>query len=201
MSQQLPETWFIRDGRINAGITWLLVVILVVVAIGALLEGLLVRMTVAAVAAVVAVVPAVVRRTWTYTVPWPLLLVCSIPVVSGTLEPTILVEFVTGLSIAALGMLLVVALQLTSSVRMTPGFAVVFVVLATMATVGFWALGSAASARWFGTAFLETNEELMHVFTVAALAGLAAGVVFSLYFRHQLRRNRARAGGEEVWTP
>jgi glucan phosphoethanolaminetransferase (alkaline phosphatase superfamily) len=201
MSQQLPETWFITDSRLNAVLTWVLVALLVLVAVGAFLDGLLVRMVLAGVAAFVALAPALARRSWTFTVPWPLLLVCSLPLVTGTLEPTLLTGFVTGLSIAALGMLVVVALQLTTTVRMTPLFAVVFVVLATMATAGFWALGSAASARWLGTTFLETNDELMYVFTVAMLSGLVAGGVFRLYFATRLRANRARAGGEEVWAP
>ncbi len=198
MSHQLPEDWFIKDTRINAAIAWLLVGLLVTVAITAFLEFLLVRMALAAVAAFVAIAPALVRRTWTHTVPWPLLLLCSLPLAAGAVGPGFVTDFVTGLSIAALGMLLVVALQLTSSVRMTPNFAVFFVVLATMATAGFWAVGSAASARYLDTAFVETNDDLMMLFTAATLAGVVAGGLFRLYFRRRLRANLERAGGEEV---
>jgi hypothetical protein len=198
MSQQLPEEWFLKDTRVNAAISWLLVGLLVAVAITAFLEFLLVRMALAAVAAFVAIAPALVRRTWTHTVPWPLLLVCSLPLAAGAVGFGFFADFVTGLSIAALGMLVVVALQLTSSVRMTPNFAVFFVVLATMATAGFWAVGSAASAQYLGTAFVETNDDLMVLFTAATLAGVVAGGLFRVYFRRRLRANAERAGGEEV---
>src|SRR6056297_1811134 len=198
MSQQLPDEWFIKDTRINAAIAWLLVGVLVAVAITAFLEFLLVRMALAAVAAFVALAPALVGRSWTHTVPWPLLLVCSLPLTAGVVGLGFVANFVTGLSIAALGMLVVVALQLTSSVRMTPNFAVFFVVLATMATAGFWAVGSATSARYLGTPFVGTNDDLMMLFTAATLAGVVAGGLFRLYFRRRLRANLERAGGEEV---
>lgn len=198
MSQQLPEEWFVRDSRINAAISWLLVIALVVVAITALFELLFVRMALAALAAFVAIAPALVSRAWTRTVPWPLLLICTIPLSVGGIGLSFLADFVTGLSIAALGMLVVVSLQLTGRVRMTPNFAVFFVVLATLATAGFWAVGSAVSAQYLGTVFVETNDDLMMIFTAATLAAFVAGGLFRAYFRHRLRANLDRIGGEGV---
>ncbi|WP_440991770.1 hypothetical protein [Haloarchaeobius baliensis] len=198
MSQRLEEVWFLRDSRVNAVITWTIVAALVLVAVQAFFAVLFVRMALAAVAAFVAVTPVLVSRSWTHTVPWPLLLVSALPLASGVLAPGFFGDFVTGLSIAALGMLVVVALQLTGSVQMTPGFAVVFVVLSTLATAGFWAVGSAASARYLGTPFLETNDELMIVFTAATLAGFVGGGLFWAYFRRRLAANRETVGGEGV---
>ncbi|WP_340102190.1 hypothetical protein [Salinibaculum salinum] len=198
MSQQLPEEWFVRDSRINAAIAWLLVGALVVVAITALLNFLLVHMALAAVSAFVAIAPAFAARTWTRTVPWPLLLVCTIPLSVGAIEASFFAGFVTSLSVTALGMLVVVALQSAGLVRMTPNFAVVFVVLTTMATAGFWAAGSAASAQYLGTTFVETNDDLMAIFTAATVAGFVAGGLFRLYFRRRLRANLDYLGGEGV---
>lgn len=198
MSQPLEEAWLLRNSSVNAVVAWLLAAVLVLVAIQAFLEVLFVRMAVAAVAAAVAIVPALASRSWKRTIPWPLLLVCAIPITTGVVGPSFVGEFVTGLSIAALGMLVVVALQTTSSVRMTPAFAIVFVVLSTLATAGFWAVGSAALATYLGTPFVESNDELMRLFTAAALAGLVAAAVFWAYFRRQLAANRAALGGEGV---
>ncbi|MFO7926013.1 hypothetical protein [Natronomonas sp.] len=197
-NQQLPEEWFVKDSRINAAISWLLVIALVVVAITALFELLLIRMALAALAAFVAIAPALVSRAWTRTVPWPLLLICTIPLSLGSIGLSFLADFVTGLSIAALGMLVVVSLQLTGRVRMTPNFAVFFVVLATLATAGFWAVSSAVSAQYLGTVFVETNDDLMMIFTAATLAGFVAGGLFRAYFRRRLRANLDRIGGEGV---
>ncbi|WP_171006566.1 hypothetical protein [Halalkalirubrum salinum] len=197
-SQQLPEEWFIKDSRINAAVSWLLVGALVVVAITALFDLLFVRMALIALAVFVAVIPAIVSGTWTRTVPWPLLLLCTIPLSIGGIGLSFLSDFITGLSVAALGMLVVVSLQLTGQVRMTPNFAVFFVVLATLATVGFWAVGSAASAQYLGTSFVETNDELMIIFTAATLAGFVAGGLFRVYFGRRLQANLDRLGGEGV---
>ena len=197
-SQQLPEEWFIKDSRINAAVSWLLVGALVAVAVAALWQFLVSRMLLAALAALVAIVPALVSRTWTRTVPWPLLLICTIPLSIGGIGISFFVDFVTALSVAALGMLVVVSLQLTGTVRMTPNFAVFFVVLVTLASAGFWAVGSAASAQYLGTAFIETNDELMIIFTAATLAGFVAGGLFRIYFRRRLRANLDHIGGEGV---
>ena len=200
MSQQLPEEWLLADTRVNAAIAWALVAALVVVAITALLELLLARMALAAVAAFVAVTPALVERRWTRTVPWPLLLICAVPLSTGAVGGNFFTDVVTGLSVAALGMLVVVAFQSAGSVRMTPNFAVFFVVFATLSTAGLWAILAAGSAYYFDTPFVETNDELMMVFNAAALAAFVAGGIFRLYFRRQLRANRDRVGGEGVST-
>lgn len=180
---------------------WALAGALVVVAVSAFLDLLFARMALAAVAAFVAITPAIVERRWTRMVPWPLLLICAIPLSTGALGSSFFTDIVTGLSIAALGMLVVVAFQSTGSVRMTPNFAVFFVVFATLATAGLWAILAAGSAYYFDTAFVETNEELMITFNAAALAALVAGGVFRLYFRRQLKANVARVGGEGVSAP
>lgn len=188
MSQQLPEEWFVQDERINATVAWALTAVFVGIALLAFLNGLLVSMAVALVAAIVAVVPPLVGGTWTRTVSWPLLLVAAIPLAVGATAPTFFRVVVVGSSVATLGMLVVVALQLTTTVRMTPAFAVFFVTLATLATAGWWAVGSAVSARYLGTRFVQTNDELMLVFTAAAIGGIVAGLLFRWYFRRLLAR-------------
>ncbi|MFC7138094.1 hypothetical protein ACFQRB_19715 [Halobaculum litoreum] len=200
MSQQLPEEWFVRDERVNAGIAWTITAVLAAIAVAAFLGGLLAMTAVAAVATFVAVVPPAVARTWRRTVSWPLLLVAAVPLAFGTGRPGFFGGVVVGVSVATLALLVVVALQLVTSVRMTPGFAIVFVVIATLATAGFWAVGSAASAVLFETAFVETNDQLMVVFTAAAVAGVGAGLLFRWYFRRLLARDGERAAEDPEAT-
>lgn len=188
MSRQLPEEWFVRDARVNAAISWVVTVVLAGIAVAAFLAGLLAVLAVAAVATFVAVVPPLVAGAWTRTISWPLLAIAAIPLVVGTGQPGFFGEVIIGLSVATLALLVVVALQLVTTVRMTPNYAIAFVVIATLATAGFWAVGSAASAVLVGTAFVETNDELMYVFTATAVAGVGAGLVFRWYFRRLLSR-------------
>ena len=89
-------------------------------------------------------------------------------------------------------MFVVVALELTTAIRITPQFAIFFTVIATLATAGFWAVGSAASAAYLGTMFVGTNTELMTTFTASLIAGVIAGGLFWLYFRRRLAANVER---------
>ncbi|SDN22365.1 hypothetical protein SAMN04487949_3681 [Halogranum gelatinilyticum] len=200
MSQALPEERIIEDARRNAAIAWVLTALLVVVAAVSFFAGLFVDMAVAAVAAAVVLVPAFAHRTWTRTVPWPILLLASLPLVVRAFEPSFLADTVAALGIAALALLVVVVLQLTTTVSMTPNVAIGVVVIATLATAGFWALGSAASARYLGTGFVETNDQLMGIFTSALVASLAAALLFRWYFGRVLEANREAEPIEEVRT-
>ncbi|KZN23445.1 hypothetical protein A4G99_14650 [Haladaptatus sp. R4] len=182
----------------NAMIAWALAIVLVALAIVSFLNVLLVETVMAAIAAFVAISPAVVFRSWTRTVPWPLLLIASLPLFVATARPEFFGEIVTGISVATLAMLVVVALELTTTVRMTPQFAVFFTVIVTLATAGFWAVGSAASATYLGTTFIKTNTELMTIFTATLIAGIVAGVLFWLYFRRQLAANADRSRGSST---
>jgi hypothetical protein len=198
VSQQLPEQLFIKDSRVNAAISWILTMGLLIVTGVSLASFLLVDVIFAGVAAFVAIVPALVYRSWTTTVPWPILLLVSLPITFGVIQPTFFEDIITGLSISALAMLVVVALQLISSVRMTPVFAVVFTLIATLATAGFWAVGSAFSAAYFGTTFVETNTQLMLIFSATFLAGLVAAGIFRWYFRRTLEQNVDQSGERVV---
>ncbi|MWG35754.1 hypothetical protein GQS65_14885 [Halomarina oriensis] len=182
----------------NAVIAWFFTVLMVLGTVVYLLEGLLVDTVLAAATAAVALVPPLVYRSWKRTVPWFLLFVATIPVGAGAYGPTFLGDVVDGVGIATLALLAIVALQSTTALRMTPNVAVGFVVVTTLAFTGFWALGSAASARFLGTTFLETNDELMTVFTAALLASLVAGGVFRWYFRRKLRATLDAEGIEGV---
>ncbi|SDC44256.1 hypothetical protein [Natrinema hispanicum] len=191
MGQERPKEWFVTDTRANAVLTWALTGALSITVITHLFAGRFVGAAFAAVAVAVAVVPPLIARSWTHTLPWPLLTIASLPLALAPLQPTLRVQFVVGIGVAALGMLVVSALQLTTTLRMTPAFAVVFVVIATLAVAGFWAVGSAFAAAYLGGTFAETNDELMRTFSVALIAGLASGLVFWQYFRWQLRRTHA----------
>ena len=189
MSQRLPEEWFIADERTNAAIAWLFAVVIAVSAVGNFFAGELVAAAGAGVAVAVAAVPAWVERSWQRTIPWPLLALTVLPFALSAAGLPFLAEFVKGIAVATLALLVVVCLQLTTTVRMTPGFAVWFSVIATLGIAGIWAFGSWVSAEYLGTAFFETNTELMLFFLTTFVAGLVAAGVFVWYFRRRLRRN------------
>jgi hypothetical protein len=201
MSQQLPSNWFLRDKFLNALVAWFLVGTLVAAFLGSILQGLLAQAAIAGVTALVALIPPVSSRSWVRMMPWPLLLIASLPQAIGLFQLDFVADIVVGVGLATLALLVVVALQMTTTLRMTPSFATVFVVIAALAVVGLWAVGSAFSAAAFGTAFVKSNDQLMVIFTAAAIGGISTGIAFRWIFRRRLREEIAATdtpGGEYV---
>jgi hypothetical protein len=144
-----------------------------------------------------AVMPAVFRRRADAMVPWEVLALASVPamgrlfVIGRTVGGVTLTgRITTYVAVAAAALILAVELDVFTPVRMTHSFAVLFVVVATVATAGVW-----AEVRWLSDTLLGTSvlldgrpehaieTALMWDFVAAAVAGVAAGVVFEYYFR------------------
>ncbi len=182
------EDWFVRDTEANAALSWILLGIVVAFAVTAVLFDQLVVAGFAIAVAAVGIAPMVASGSWREMLPFPFLLVAAFPLAVGVFRPDFATEFVSALAIATLALLVVVDLHLLTAVRMTPGFAVFFVVITTMAVAGFWAVGAGFAHDTWGTPFVQTNRRLMYVFIAATTGGLVAGGVFRWYFR---RRERA----------
>lgn len=182
--------------RRNAVVGWVVVAFLGASVVGNALGGERLWAGFVAVVLALAVIPPVVNRDWTVMLPWEVLVVAALPAVGrsfATVELTS--DLAVYLSVAALALVVAVELHAFTPVRMTYGFAVFFVVVATMATAGTWAV-----ARWsldvlLGTQFLlepgvderVIHDELMFEFVYSTVAGLVGGAVFELYFRRFAR--------------
>lgn len=189
----LPETAAIEDrlaglfrsGRRNALIAWAMVAVLVGVFVESLLEfDLLPMMLIAAITAVV-LAPAVAARSPQVMLPWELLGLALLPMLVRVLLGGELGVFATYLAIAALALIITVELHMFTSLRVTPWFAVLFVVMTTMATAAALTIIRWNTDRVLGTTYLTTNEALMAEWIYVTLAGLAAGVLFEAYFRRR----------------
>jgi hypothetical protein len=191
----------LRDERLNAVLAWLVTGVVVLTAIGSVLAGDLPWAAfAAAVGALILVPPIAFRSPWTM-LPWEVLLLACLPVLGRTLA-TVRTgnQVATYLSVAALALIIAVELQAFTSVRMTPTFAVVFVVVTTMAVAGVWAV-----ARWsvdvlVGTELLlvpgqseaAIERAVMLEFVASTVAGLLAGIVFEFYVRRRARLDTRR---------
>jgi hypothetical protein len=152
--------------------------------------GLLVALT--ALVPVLAGDPAV-------TVPSELAALVAVPVVVRAFG--VLPGVTPFLAAAGLALLAAVVLDAFTSLSMTPRFAVVFVVVVTMAFAGAWATVIFAADALFGTDFLTGQTELMWDLVGATAAGLLAGVVFELYFEYSGRVRRLRGSGRTHSEP
>ena len=179
-----------RDGRTNAVIAWSMIAVLVGVFVESLLDFDLLSMVLIAAIGAVVVAPAVAARNPQVMLPWEVLGLALLPVLVGALLGGEVGVFATYLAIAALALIITVELHMFTSLRLTHWFAVVLVVMTTMATAAVWAILRWNMDRMLGTSYLTTNEALMIEWIYVTLAGFAAGVLFDAYFRRRGSRLR-----------
>lgn len=131
---------------------------------------------------VVAVVslPATTTRDWLAMVPWPLLSLAAIAVVAKALH--VYPEIAGDLAIAALALIVVINLDVYTSVELSRRFVVVFCVLTTMALEALWIIVQFYSDSWLGTGFLRSQTELQENIVVVTAVGFAVGALFYWYF-------------------
>ncbi|MFW5917219.1 MAG: hypothetical protein ACOCRD_02280 [Halorubrum sp.] len=183
-----------RSGRTNALIAWAMVAVLVGVFVESLVDFDLLPMALVAAMTAVVVAPAVAARDPRVMLPWEVLALALLPVLVRALFGGELGTFATYLAIAAFALIVTVELQMFTTLRVTHWFAVVFVVMTTMATAAAWTVLRWNADRLLGTNFLTTNEALMVEWIYVTLAGVAAGVLFDTYFRRRGARLRRAIG-------
>ncbi|UVE50224.1 hypothetical protein KU306_15175 [Haloferax larsenii] len=191
---------FVRSRRLNAVLAWLFAGFLVAVAIGSVVTGgSLVWGGFAAAVAVLVVVPAVSFREPSAMLPWEVVALASLPLVSRVLVSGQTIggfaftgRLSTYLAVAAVALIVAVELDVFTPVRMNRTFAVFFVVIATMAAAGVWAVVQWLSDLYLGTQLLLNGrpdpvieEAMMWDFVAATVAGLFAGLLFEYYFRRR----------------
>jgi hypothetical protein len=195
----------VESERTNAAAGWLLIAFLCLTAAYEFLVGHLLWAGFVLVLALLAVVPAVAYRSPLAMLPAEVLLLAALPAVSRVLVVDQAVGGVvltgrvtTYLAVAAVALVIAVEIDVFTPVKMNYSFAVLFVVVTTMAAAGVWAVAQWLSDLYLGTAFLlntgrpeaVVEEALMWDFVAATAAGLGAGVLFEYYFRRRVDSSR-----------
>ncbi len=204
----------------NAVLSWLLVAIVVLAAIEEVVLGDWLWTVFALAVAAVAVLPPLTHRRWLVMLPWEVLLLAALPVLGrtalfrGLVNDLVLAtmpavqEFLSTspvsstaayVSVAAFALIVVVELHVFTPVKLTSGFAVLTVVVLTLAAAGVWAVVRWLAHIYIGTGFYTELDPLMLEFVYSAAAGILAGITFEAYFRrqdHTARRSLAMV--EEV---
>jgi hypothetical protein len=185
-----------RDSRTNALLSWVLVVVLLTVFVESVLDFDRLWMAFVAATGAIILVPPVVYRDWRMMLPWELLVLALLPILVRALARGELGTFAYYLSVAGLALIVTVELHMCTRLKMTHWFAVVFVVMTTMASVAAWTVVRWNADRLLGTSFLlqpgmtqmEANAALSAEFVWVSIAGLVAGVLFDAYFKRRGRR-------------
>ncbi|GAB7093738.1 hypothetical protein JCM30237_08900 [Halolamina litorea] len=176
-----------RDGRTNALLSWALVGVLALTLGESALDRDYQWVLLVAVAGGIVLLPPAAYREWRVMLPWELLVLALLPILARAVGGRGVGTFVTALALAALALIVIVELHTFTALQVTQWFAVVLVVLTTLASVGAWTVFRWNADRLFGTNYLTTNEALMAEWLTVTVAGLVAGVLFEGYFR---RRDR-----------
>lgn len=172
----------------NAVLGWVVVAVLAVVAVERALLGELLWSGMAVAVILVALVPPVRARRPTEMLSWEVLALSALPAVLRLFG--VLVDAMAYVSVAALALAIVAELDAFTSVEMTPGFSVVFVVVVTMAVAGLWTIGRYFSDAYLGTSLIGGANAAMWDLVAATAIGLVAGLLFELYFHRFSPRNR-----------
>lgn len=176
--------------RVDATVAWLATVALIAAAGRFALAGEFHWVAFVALLVAVSLVPTVATGDPEITMPGELMALVAVPVVVRAAG--FFVQATPFLAVAGCALLVAVALDTFTSLEMTPRFAVVFVVITTMAVAGAWAIGQFVADTYYGTAFLAGLSELMWDLIIATAMGVAAGVIFELYFAYSSRITRLR---------
>ncbi len=185
-----------RSGRGNALVSWLLVGVLGLVFIESVLDFDRLWILFVVVTGLIVLIPPIAYRDWRIMLPWEVLTLALLPILVRGLFGGELGTFAYYLSIAGLALIVTVELHMFTKVRMTHWFAVVFVVMTTLASAAAWAIIRWNSDRLLGTEFLsdaamtstEANAALMVEFIWVTVAGFVAGILFDAYFKRRGKR-------------
>lgn len=185
----------LSGARRNAALSWALAGFLALAVATSLVRGDLIWAGFALVVAVLAVLPPFLLRNPTAMLPWEVTALCALPILGRALSTVTLTgQLATYLSVAGIALVVAVELHLFTPVRMTDTFAVGFVVVATLAMAGLWAVVRWAADLTLGTTLLldpalsehVIERQLMWEFVASTAAGVIAGLVFTLYVRRRI---------------
>jgi len=196
----------LRTSGLNATLGWALAGVIALTAVGNVLLGNLLWAGFAAVVGGLAILPPVAGRDPRVMIPWEVFVLAALPLLGYTFGVNVAFrEVATYLSVAALALIVAVELQLFTRVDMNYQFALLFIVVSTLAFAGLWAVARWLSDLYLGTTLLldpaleadVIEEHLMWEFVASAVAGLLAGGIFELYVR-RYAGVRKEAGGESA---
>jgi len=193
VSDTVPARGIVARRR-NAALAWTGVAVVVVSSAASASGGDLLWAGLGLAAVGVAVVPTVAYRDWSATLPWEVVAFLAVPYALRSLDLLVLRSVTAFLVVPALALAVAVEFDAFTPVEMSASFAVLFVVTATMAAAGAWALVQWVADLALGTENLRGLSAVMWSLTAAAGVGVVAGLLFAGYLR---RVDRERLG---FWT-
>jgi len=151
------------------------------------------------------VLPIVTMRNPFKALPWEMAILLSAPLIlhlaarSHALNEHLhwwddFTSVAFAFSLATIGFLLTVELQMYTQVKMNRAFAVFFVIMFTLAIAGFWQIGEFVGDKVYGTNIQGDNTAVMTTLVWNLIGGIIMGIVYDLYLRAMSERRRTALG-------
>jgi len=175
--------------RVNAGLGWASNGVVTLAALESVLSETPLWGGFSLLVVIVVSAPALVTREWTAMVPWPLVSVAAIAVTARAVgfSP----DAAGYLAIAMLALLIVVELDVFTSIELGRRFAVGFGVLTAMAIEALWIIAQFYADQWLGTTFLSTQTELQEdIVSVTVISFVVGSLVYWYLVRFEPQESR-----------
>jgi len=156
------------------------------------------------------VLPIVTMRDPFKAPPWEMAVILALPMAlhysagSRTLTENVgwwndFSSLALAFSLATIGFLMTVELQMYTNVRMNRPFAVFFVIMFTLAAAGFWEIGLYIGDKIYGTHNQGTNSDVMTTLVWVLLGGVLMGLFYTIYLKAMSDRRKKHLGFVHVW--
>ncbi|WP_370574826.1 hypothetical protein, partial [Methanomethylovorans sp.] len=181
----------LKDTSINAFLSWAMVLLVLMLGVLSLMDYRLTWFMLSVFLVCIITAPALLLRKLSIMPSWYFVMLAIMPIVGSTTAYHFFTQSMpVYLSVATIALLLTAEISWFTSVRMNDKFAILLVVITTLAMSSLWHLLQWMLDVNFGTTFLldgrsqeAINAAVMHEFMYATAAGIAAGILFGLYFR------------------
>ncbi len=194
-----------REVIFESGASWIAAVVLFFSTVYSLLKFDVLWVSFGITALSLYMLPIVSLRNPFKALPWEMTILLSVPILihisaeSQALNDHLswwddLASIAFAFSISTLGFLMTVELQMYTPVRMNRAFAVLFVIVFTLAVSGFWQVGEFVGDRVYGTHYQGNNGDVMLSLVWNLIGGIAMGVFYDLYLRIMPKKRRTALG-------
>jgi len=194
-----------RDQLLEAQLSWIASLVLFFSTVYAVLKVDVLWIVFGIAAISVYVLPIVTIRDPFRALPWEMTILLSAPLLlhisagARALSDRFawwddLTSIAFAFSLATIGFLLTVELQMYTSVRMNRPFAIFFVVMFTLGASGFWEVGEYVDDKVFGANFLNSNYDAMTILLWSLVGGVLMGLVYDLYLRVMPKKRLSNFG-------
>ncbi|WP_292466620.1 hypothetical protein [Methanolobus sp.] len=181
----------LKNTTLNAIAGWTMVLLLSLLCVGNFIYGRFMWTILIAFVICIIIAPAIIMRKLSVMPSWYFVLLAIIPIVgSATAYYFFSTSIQVYFSIATIALLLAAEINWFTAVKMNYKFAILLVVIVTLAISGLMHLIQWLLDMNLGTAYLlngrtpdAINDAVMYEFIYAMIAGIVAGLIFGWYFR------------------